>query len=135
MVKATMKRQIIHIALFALLYALCAGCGGSSTRIAGSRMADVYGDECEEARYEEGYDYNMVEDAVECGMRNTAWLSTSPDAHAYHIYEDCEALMQTVYPIVETDVDDAEGMGRHLCHYCAERLYCEEEGEDYEFEW
>ena len=130
-----MKQRIRHIALFAMLCAICVGCGGGSTRSAGSRMYDVYGDDYSDDYYDEGYDYDVVEEAVGCGMRNTAWVSTSPDAHAYHIYEDCEALTQTIYSIEETDVDDAEGMGRHLCHYCAERLYCEEEGEDYEFEW
>ena len=121
------------IAIIFALSVMSIGCDTSTrhnTQTSGFAHG-ILGSEIDE--YDNEEDYNEIESAVEDS--DDAWISTSPNATAYHIYDDCEALLHTVYDIEYIDIEDAELMGRHLCHYCAERKYCEDHGIPYSFEW
>lgn len=68
--------------------------------------------------------YNKIARRCESNPERVVWVSTSPQARAYHIYEDCEYLNKTTYQILELDVSVAKSR-KHLCRFCAERKYNE----------
>lgn len=68
--------------------------------------------------------YNNIAIRCESNPDKIVWVSTSPQASAYHIYEDCEYLNRTTYQILELDVSVAKSR-KHLCRFCAERKYNE----------
>ena len=109
-----MKRKYLTV-ISALLSVLLSCCDSGSVRpYASGRMLDVYGDieyddEMLDDYYENWYhedeedDDENIQTQYEGHRRSSdriVWISTSPNAKAYHIYEDCEALVQTVHEIM-----------------------------------
>ena len=73
-------------------------------------------------KYASNEDYNEAVESIENEDDVPVWISTSPRARAYHIYEDCYYLNKTTYHIYEMTQEEAIDKGRHLCHFCAERM-------------
>ncbi len=53
------------------------------------------------------------------GSDKIVYISTSPKAHAYHVWENCHLLQRTTYTIKAVPIQYARQIGRIPCKKCS----------------